>query len=423
MKTLHLTNSWHPSSGGIGTFYRALFEAASREGHYMRLVVPGVSTRIEEVGEFGRIYTIEAPRAPLNREYRLVLPHRYLFPLTALQRIVNREQPDLIEISDKYAMHYMGGLLRTRRLPGVRLRPTVVGTSHERMDENFAAYMARGPWGQSFCERYMKWLYFPMFDHHIAVSEHVASELIRASRGHKVRRGIWIAPMGVDCERFTPKRRSSAVRRRLFDLAEGAEDCKILLYVGRLAPEKNLSLLIETMARLNPARYCLAIVGAGIMRKPMGRECAARGLRNVVFHGHVADRDALADWYANADIFLHPNPREPFGIAPLEAMASGLALVAPNTGGVTSYANASNAWLADPVPDAFAETVAAVTRSKAAAARETAEHYAWPNIAAHCLRLYRQLHAIERGAQVSESIAARTYSTAGDMFGRELIKL
>ena len=47
-----------------------------------------------------------------------MLPHRYLFPRTALQRIINHELPDLIEVSDKYAMHYLAGLLRTRRLPG-----------------------------------------------------------------------------------------------------------------------------------------------------------------------------------------------------------------------------------------------------------------------------------------------------------------
>ena len=118
MKTLHLTNCWHASSGGVSTFYKALFEAAEREEHHMRLVVPGPATSVRDVGRFGRIYEIEAPRAPLNPDYRLVLPHRYLFPRTALQRIINHELPDLIEVSDKYAMHYLAGLLRTRRLPG-----------------------------------------------------------------------------------------------------------------------------------------------------------------------------------------------------------------------------------------------------------------------------------------------------------------
>ena len=417
MKTLHLTNCWHPSSGGIGTFYKALFEEAAREGHFMRLIVPGPSTSVEEVGRFGRIYNIEAPRAPINPEYRMVLPHRYLFPRTALQRIINDERPDLIEVSDKYAMPYLAGLLRTRRLPGVRIRPTVVGLSHERMDENMAAYLTDKCAGQWFCKWYMKWLYFPMFDHHITVSEHTAEELIHASRGHKVRRGIWVAPMGVDCDRFTPRRRSPAIRRRLLELVQGAEDSTVLFYAGRLAPEKNLSLLIETVARLEPATWRLAIAGSGILLDQMQRECADRGLRNVTFLGHVADRETLADYYANADVFVHPNPREPFGIAPLEAMSAGLALVAPNTGGVTSYANASNAWLADATPAAFADAVKAVRADPAertrrtAAARRTSEQHRWSDVTARFLQLYRELNAMTQGEDVTGAIAPRVWST------------
>jgi alpha-1,6-mannosyltransferase len=429
LKTLHLTNCWHAASGDIGTFYRALFDAANREGHLMRLVLPGISTSVEPVGRYGRIYTIEAPRAPLNSEYRLVLPHRYLFPRTALQRILNQERPDLVEISDKYALPYLAGLLRTGRLPGVRMRPTVVGSSHERMDENMAAYLTRSRAGRRFSEWFMKWVYFPMFDHHVTVSEHTAKELIRASRGHKVRRGIWVAPMGVDSSLFTPDRRSPAIRQHLLKLAHGNENSTILFYAGRLAPEKNLPLIIETIALLDPAVYRLVIAGTGILLDRLKRECSARGLRHVAFLGHVADRETLADYYANTDIFVHPNPREPFGIAPLEAMSAGVALVAPNSGGVTSYANTSNAWLADAAPAAFADAITAVgvhparRAARTAAARRTAERHCWPDVTARYLQLYRELHAITQGVERTETIAARTYSTPGDQFGRELIEL
>src|ERR1700689_1018769 len=97
LKTLHITNCWHSSSGGVSTFYKALFEAAARHEHFMRLVVPGGATAVLPVGRFGKIYQIEAPRAPLNPASRLVLPHRYLFPRTAIQRIINEEEPDLLE--------------------------------------------------------------------------------------------------------------------------------------------------------------------------------------------------------------------------------------------------------------------------------------------------------------------------------------
>ena len=425
LKTLHLTNAWHASSGGIGTFYRALLETANREGHSMRLVVPGDATRVEEAGSFGRIYYIEAPRAPLNRNYRIIYPYRFLFPNTALQRIMNCERPDLIEVAEKYTLPYFASLLRIRCLPGVNFRPTVVGLSCERMDENFSAYIAHGSAGRRFCAGYMKWIYFPSFDHHIAVSEHTASELIQAARGHKVPRGIWIGPMGVDCVRFHPSRRTPEARRALLQQLGASENAAVLLYAGRLAPEKNLPLLIDTMALLNPAEYRLVIAGEGMLLDAMRADCERRGLTHVIFFGHVASRDALADLYANADIFLHPNPREPFGIAPLEAMASGLAVVAPAEGGVTSYANAQNAWLTEAEPQAFAAAIRAIRSDpdaalRTSAARETAVEYRWSKVTAQFLELYRELHAITQGSAKTVVRAARTWSTPGDWFGREI---
>jgi alpha-1,6-mannosyltransferase len=143
-------------------------------------------------------------------------------------------------------------------------------------------------------------------------------------------------------------------------------------------------------------------------------------LRNIVFLGHIADREMLADYYANADIFVHPNPREPFGIAPLEAMAAGAALVAPDAGGVTSYADASNAWLAEATPAAFARAVLSVrsdpagAAKKLALARKKAQEHSWDNAASRYLSLYRQLDAITQGHELANPITPRTYSTTGD---------
>lgn len=426
MKTLHLTNAWHPASGGIATFYRALLEAANREGHFMRLVVPGESTRVEEAGPFGRIYYLESPHAPFDTNYRILYPHRFLFPGTAIQRILNEERPDLVEISEKYSLIYLGGLLRTRRLPGVSLRPAVVGVSHERMDRNMAVYLNRSAVARGFCRLYMRWIYFPMFDHHITVSRHIAEELIPASRGHKVRRGIWVCPMGVDCELFHPARRSADSRQRLLTSLNASGETTILLYAGRLSPEKNLALLVDMMSRLECGDFLLLIAGAGIELDELRHRCVRRNLQNVFFLGHIGDRDALADLYANADIFVHPNPREPFGIAPLEAMAAGLAVIAPNSGGLVSYANESNAWLANPNPEEFAAAARLIRadapgrRRKTAAARATAEAFHWRHITTGLLQLYRDIAATARDRRSTPKLSPHWWSTPGDLLGREI---
>ena len=282
------------------------------------------------------------------------------------------------------------------------MRPVIVGASHERMDENMAAYLSDGPAAARFCRWYMKWLYFPMFDHHITFSEHTAEELIRASHGHKIRRGIWVTPLGVDSDRFVFSRRcepGSAVTR--------------LLYAGRLSPEKNVFLLLEMMKRLDHREYNLTIAGDG----PLLEEMRRRKPEHVSFIGHVADRAALAEVYAGADVFVHPNPREPFGIAPLEAMAAGLALIAPNTGGVTTYANQSNAWLVSADPDAMAAAAREIRMNPTArgakieAARETAESFSWPVVTKRLLELYEEITAITRNRRLQPFLSPRTWST------------
>ncbi len=439
MKTLHLTNAWHASSGGIGTFYRALIEAANENGHEIRLVVPGDSTRAETIGEHAKVYYIRAPRAPFNPSYRMLYPYRFLAPGTAVQRILNEERPDLIEVSEKYSLPYLTGLLRINALRGVNFRPTVIGTSCERMDENMAAYLSGSALARAFTRFYMKWVYFPMFDHHIAVSEHSADELRIAARGHKVERGVWVRPMGADTARFRPDRKSKAVRDRILRLIGGNEHSILLLYAGRLVPEKNLYLLIdalELLRKVGQTSVCLGVAkrdfrlllaGDGILFDPLNRACDQKIPGCSTFLGHIADREVLADLFANSDAFVHPNPREPFGIAPLEAMAAGLPLVAPDCGGVTAYANHSNAWLAAQSAESYAAAILDIcdrpeTRArKVEAALNTASQHKWPDVAAGYLKLFAELHARVQGRIPADAAPPRFVSTPGDYLGRETV--
>jgi glycosyltransferase involved in cell wall biosynthesis len=401
MKTLHLTNSWHESSGGIATFYRALIAEANQRGHLIRLIVPGQKDQIEEFGEFGRIYHVQAPPALLSPGYRLIYPTQFLSAGSKLQAILRAERPDVIEICDKYTLNYLGALLRMRLLGSVDFRPVVTGLSCERMDDNFRSYVGKLPLAKAFCSFYMRWAYFPFFDHHIANSEYTAAELRTASEGHLVQRGVWVKHMGVDLCHLSPARRSSALRRRLLQNFGASEESVLLLYVGRLVPEKNLSLLFELLAHLtqhSQRDFRLLVVGDGMERKRWEIETAWWVPGRALFLGHISDRNVLADIYANADVFVHPNPREPFGIAPLEAMASGLPLIAPNSGGVTSYARVGNAWTVAPTTTGFCAAIEQVLsdetlrNAKISAALATVGEYAWNRVASSFLDLYAELH-------------------------------
>jgi glycosyltransferase involved in cell wall biosynthesis len=428
MRTVHITNAWHTASGGIATFYRALLEAAETERVHVALVTPGEDDRMEETGSYGRIYSVRSPSAPFNTGYRFLPLSSYAAPDSRVQTILRREQPRLVEISDKYSLPFLAGLLRRGWLPGLRERPTVVGLSCERMSDNVAAYVTGGWLAQRFVHTYLRWVYFPLCDHHIAVSSYTAEELAEVSPGHACRRGVWILPPGVDARTFRPGLRSPERRRRLAARVGAGPDSILLLYCGRLAPEKNLDLLTGLLPRLalgSAADFRLVIAGDGVLRERFLREAGRRAPGKICSLGFVKGRDELASLYANCDAFIHPNPREPFGIAPLEAMAAGLPLVAPNRGGVTTYAGPSNAWLADPDSAGFARAVLEIlrdpgeTRRRVEAARLTAEARDWPVVASAYLRLYQAIDLLTRGGPAPQWPPA-FYSTPGDRFGREI---
>jgi alpha-1,6-mannosyltransferase len=397
-KTLHITNSHHPASGGIRVFYNALLQAANTHRRPLRLVVPGETSGVEEVGEFGRIYTVAAPRSPFfDSRYRMMLPHTYTWPgETTLRKIFAIEQPDLVEVCDKFWLAYLPSVLRREWVPGVPA-PALIGLSCERLDDGMSAYLSKSRVAAGLCEFYMRSCYAPRFDFHIAASDYIAAEIRRVLPEH-LSGCLEVAGMGVDAEFFGRRRDIRALREDLLQKLDVGPDAVLLLYAGRLSEEKNLGLLATTMAKLAPSArrpYRLVVSGEGVYRKELRNSLEELAPGRSLFLGH-RDREQLADLLCAADIFVHPNPREPFGIGPLEAMAAGLPLVAPGSGGVLSYANRENAWLADATPEAFAAAIESVVSNeqarlkKIANARKTAAALSWEQATSNYFRLYDQ---------------------------------
>jgi alpha-1,6-mannosyltransferase len=405
IKTLHITNCYHASSGGIRTFYRALLAAANQRQREIRLVVPGPEDSVEEVGKFARIYTIDAPVSPfLDSTYHLLLPHLYALPYRSkLRQILEEERPGLVEVCDKYTLCFLPTVLRRGWIEGAP-HAVLVGLSCERMDDNVSAYISPSELGRRFANWYMRRVYAPRFDCHISNSQYTAGELVEAL-ADRPDLPVHVCPMGTDCENLSPDRREGKKRSGLlaaFPRSTGAgENAKLLLYVGRISREKNISLLLEMMEHLEDqpsAEYRLLVVGAGTLANWLEKNAERRVPGRVHLVGHVADRERLADIFANCDALIHPNPREPFGIAPLEAMASGLPVVAPISGGVLSYANEQNSWLAEPSGKSFANSVRRIfgdereRQSKVSRAMDTAGEFSWSRTTAHFFDLYDSLY-------------------------------
>src|SRR6202521_3562691 len=145
IKTLHITHSYHPAAGGIRTFCNALLDAADRHRRFVRIVVPGAETSVEEAGEFGRIYYVAAPRVPvLDSRYRWMLPHAYAWRYDSpLRRILAAERPDLVEVYDKFWLLYLSGVLRRQWIGGVPV-PVIVGLTCERGGAHMGVWVHAG---------------------------------------------------------------------------------------------------------------------------------------------------------------------------------------------------------------------------------------------------------------------------------------
>jgi glycosyltransferase involved in cell wall biosynthesis len=201
---------------------------------------------------------------------------------------------------------------------------------------------------------------------------------------------IWVG--GVDADEFHPRRASPAMRSRL----SGGEPARpLLLFVGRLSAEKNLTVLPDFI-RKHP-EYRLAVIGDGPLRAELERQCA--GLP-VHFTGYLHGEE-LAAAYASSDVLVYPSRTETLGLSVLEAMATGCPVVVANAGGLPSLTGPGRGGLLyDPDdPEGLSqavgsalreglegETLAALRRQ----ARVEAERLSWATATEELVASYQQ---------------------------------
>lgn len=386
IKTVHITNYYHKNSGGISTSYNALLAAANRHKRQMRLIVPGEAEAVETVGEYGKIYYVPAKYSPVfDKRYRIMMPWQYMFKDTLIRKILLDEMPDMIEVTDKYTLSLLGVMIRTNNFKKLG-RPMLIHFSCERMDDNIGSFLFKGKFGKWFARRIISNYTLPNYDYHIANSPYTAEEFYKSfDKTENPKRSDWffnkcwqffkaprvsveeriaVCPRGVNAEQFSPDRKSGKVRGEMIEKAGIPKDAIILLYAGRISPEKNVGLLLDFMKILakDAKDYRLLVAGAGPKTDWLERETAKYIPNKIIQLGHL-EKETLANYYANCDIFVHPNPKEPFGIAPLEAMASGVPTVVPNAGGLLFYATNENTWLVEPTAEKFAGAVREITKN------------------------------------------------------------
>lgn len=374
-----LTQSYAAMGGGIRTYLhakRAWLDAHTDARHV--LIVPGPEDATERDGRHVTHY-VKSPPVPGSPAYRLMLRNGHVRQLLAAER------PDVVECQCAYNLPWAA--LRHRN----EVDPSCVVVGGYRTD--FPAAYAEplvggllgkraGRWAAAAAYRYVARLY-PRFDAVYTLSPSYQAKL--AALGVESD----LLPLGVDLERFHPRRRDGALRDRL-GVREGAP---LLIYAGRLDAEKRPLEVVEAFRRLPEALEArLVVVGDGPQRAAV--EAAADGRVHVL--GFESDRDAYARLLASADIYISAMPYETFGIAVVEAQASGLPVVGVASGAMPDRVQEGLGRLG-PVGDvdAMASNVEAVVAGdRVAMGRRAREHvearFSWDATFGQLLDLYAQ---------------------------------
>ncbi|MGH3882775.1 MAG: glycosyltransferase [Pseudonocardiaceae bacterium] len=357
MRIVQLANFYGPRSGGLRTALHHLGAGYAAQGHEVVLVVPG-HRRTDELMPSGvRRITLPAPKIPGTGGYRAVDPWRVRALLAGLR-------PDRIEVSDRLTLRGMGRWAAAHGVPSVVF-------SHERLDRLLHQFLVPDP----AARRVADWANRRMvasYDTVVCTTGFARAEFDRIGA-----RNVVQVPLGVDLATFAPSARDTALRA---ELARGAE--VMLVHCGRLSPEKHVERSVDTIAELHESgeRVRLVIAGDGPRRAALQRRAA--GLP-VTFLGFVPGRAEVAKLLATSDVSLAPGPHETFGLAALEALASGTPVVVSRSSALREIVRPTcGAAVADHAP-AFASAVSrlldAPEQSRRAAARARAEEFTWPS--------------------------------------------
>lgn len=361
MRIALFSEVYWPMVSGVGVTLLRLTDALQARGHQVR-----VYTATYPIPE-GQEDRPEVHRSP-SMPFFLYTDVQWAFP--RLRDVVDdlaRFRPDVVHVATEFSLGVAG--LKAARQLGI----PVIASAHT----DYEVYAARYgvPWAVRAGWHYLRWFYGQA--HRVLCPSRIYEEHLHA-RGVR-HTGIW--SRGVDPESFHPRFRSATWRTR-FGLEPGD---LLVTYIGRLAREKNLELLLRAWERLAPVRGSaqLVLVGRGPLEEPIRRSDFPAVHVPGLLHGAE-----LSAAYASADIFTFPSPTETFGNSLLEAMGSGLPSLVAAAGGVLEFAtHGRNAWLVAPNSIAAIEEGlerlledAALRRRLAVGALRTAQERSWDEV-------------------------------------------
>ncbi|MFO1273882.1 MAG: glycosyltransferase family 1 protein [Rubrivivax sp.] len=299
LRVAFVTETYPPEVNGVATTTAQFVDGLRRRGHAVQVVRPRQAADGEP--SITRDVLMRGLPIPNYPQLRMGMPAR-----RELERLWSLQPPQVVHVATEGPLGWSA--LRAAQALGLPV------TSDFRT--NFHQYSRHYRLG---------WLHRPIMGllrrfHNAAACTMVPTEAVQRELQAAGFERVVVVPRGVDVHHYSPVWRSRTLRATW-----GASEGDLVLgCVGRLAPEKNLMLLLEAYRALRASqpRARLVLVGDGPMRAALEAACP-----DAVFAG-VRRGDDLAAHYASMDLFAFPSQTETFGNVTTEALASGLPLVA-----------------------------------------------------------------------------------------------
>jgi len=369
----HIANLYGPKSGGLKTAMNSIAQEYTNLGHDVMLIVPG-ERDLETKKPFGTVVEIKAPIIPFSGGYRII------FNTNKVKNELKKFAPNFLEISDRTTLLRLADWAKTESID-------TAFYAHERVDKVVAAFLPFLPFKKPLIN-YANQKIANKVDHIIATTEYAATEFRRLSSSNNLDSKLAISPLGVDLIHFSPNNSNSESK------VKNANEQKILLACTRFSKEKDPDFLLDIAraCKINGTQIQLVIAGSG----PLTKKLVARAEKEdlpVSFIGFISDKNYLAQLLASADLFLAVGPIETFGLAALEALASGTPVICRDTSAITEIIDSkcgyslprdSSRW-AEQIRNHFDLDQVAISKF----ARGRAEEFSWEESARKLLSRFK----------------------------------
>jgi glycosyltransferase involved in cell wall biosynthesis len=320
-----VTETWPPEINGVALTMQRMVQGLRQRNCRVQLVRPRQKAGEVPVVEDG----LEELLLP-----GFAIPHyeglRFGFPSrAALKKSWRENRPDLVHVATEGPLGW--GALNV----ALKLDIPVTTDFHTNF-HNYTSHYGIG-WLSGTIGRYLRNF------HNKALYTFVPNEGLRREMEVRRYRNIEVIGRGIDTALFNPQRRNAELRHH-WGVADGEP---VAIYVGRLAPEKNLDVIAESFKAIRSHHLNARMVWVG--DGPARADLEAQNPDHI-FVG-MKTGEELATHYASADIFLFSSLTETFGNVTLEAMASGLAVVAYRYAAAAEYIRHGDNGLTAPFND------------------------------------------------------------------------